>query len=77
MSSAKETQEPLSRHFRNCLELKTVFQMSEIFLIIQGDPSTSRQTLWNFQNKKRYKFWITWSVPKKLKNLHLDAFGIV
>ena len=44
MNSVKETQEPLSTHFWHCLEPKTVFQKSVIFLIIRGVPPTSRQT---------------------------------
>ena len=44
VSSAKETQELPSTHFWYCLESKTVFQVSVIFLIIRGVRPTSRQT---------------------------------
>ena len=72
MSSGKETQEPPSIHFLHCLELKTIFQKSVIFLIIPGIPLTWRHTQWNFQNKKLYNFWVMWAVPKKLRNLRLQ-----
>ena len=74
MSSVKETQEPPLIHFYHCIELKTVFHKSVVFLIIRGIPPTSRQIQWNFQNKKLYNFWVTWAVPKKLKNLHLHRW---
>ena len=34
------------------------------------------QTKWKFQNKKYYSFWVTWPVPKILRNLYLCTFSI-
>ena len=52
------------------------FLMFAMFLRIRSALPTSRQTQWNFQNKKNYKFWVTWAVPKNLRKFHLDTFGI-
>ena len=72
MNSFKETQETPSTHVWYCLESKTVFQKSVVFLIILGIPATSRKTQWNFEHKKLYNFWFTRAVPKKLRNLRLQ-----
>ena len=44
MSSAKGTQKPPPTPLLHCLEPKTVFKISVIFLMICGGPPTSRQT---------------------------------
>ena len=56
---------------------KTSLQKSVILSIIRGVPPTSRQTQWNFQNIRAYDFWVTWPVPKILRNLHLHIFSVV
>ena len=54
MSSAKETQEPSSTHFWHCLEPKTVFHISVIFLIIWGVLPTSCQTCESSEIRIKY-----------------------
>ena len=44
MRSAKETQEAISTESEHCLESKAILEMSVIFLINWGIPSTLRQT---------------------------------
>ena len=67
----QDTQELLFIHFYVWLEFKRFFQISIIFLIIHGIPSTSRQTQWNLKNIIVYKFWVPWLVSNILRKLDL------
>ena len=76
MTSAKNTQEPLSLHFYYWLESKRILQNSIIFLIIRRVPPTSHQTRWILENKRPYNFWVTWSEPNIFRNLYLYTSSI-
>ena len=69
--------------FSYWLNLRTIFQKSIIFLIIWGVTPTSRQTQWNFQNKKDYNFWVMWpglrnivAIRGRRKNVYFSKIAL-